>query len=166
MHRIIESVDSDITIYSAGAMSKEEIDACLTLIQQGGAVDIASAARELPLAHVAVVRDDREIVGVGAIKRTRPDYASRISQRSAFDLDKDTRELGYMVIKESHRGCGLSKKITAKLMSDFADRPIFATTSNDKMKRTLQNAGFVRHGEEWAGNAGQMLSLWICCEGR
>jgi len=147
--------------YSPGALSKEEIRQCLSVIEDGCAVDPEWAAAEFPLAMVvAIARKGQDIVGVGAIKRKRPQYASTIAQSSGFSFNTNSHELGYVAIKKTHQKLGLSHEITAKLLSTFQGRPIFATTSHEGMKRTLEKAGFVREGEEWKGKNGK-LSLWI-----
>jgi hypothetical protein len=38
--------------------------------------------------------------------------------------------------------------------------PLFATTYNERMKKTLGKAGFVKKGQEWKGRK-HMLSLWL-----
>lgn len=134
---------------------------CLSVIGEGDAVNLKSAQRELPLATVVVKRDSQDIVAVGAIKRQRPEYASTISVKSGFSFDKNIHELGYVAVRESHRGRGMSHEISAKLLSEFKSRPLFATTSHDGMKRNLQKAGFVQRGKEWTGTKGNLLSLWI-----
>lgn len=158
----IKNMNSDVIPYSPDVLSKEEIQACLSVIEEGCAVNLKSAARELPLAMVvAIKRKGQDIVGVGAIKRKRPDYASKIAKRSGFSFDENSHELGYVAVKKSHQGQGLSHEITAKLLCTFQGRPIFATTSHERMKRTLKRADFIRQGKEWQGKKGKLLSLWI-----
>jgi predicted GNAT family N-acyltransferase len=141
---------------------KDVIKACVSVINEGCAVDSKSAARELPKARsVAIVRAGRQIVGVGAIKESRPDYAFKIARRSGFSFDKSVLELGYVARKHSHRGQRLSEQIVARLIGLVQGMPLFATTSNETMKRTLTNAGFVQQGHEWTGRKKNQLSLWI-----
>src|SRR6266566_6906506 len=59
-------------------LTEKELAACIAVIKKGQAVDWRSALRELPLATAVVIaRKGREIVGVGAIKRERQEYAQR-----------------------------------------------------------------------------------------
>jgi len=151
----------DIQCCAGSSLSKEDCEACIVLIKQGGAVDLNS--EELPHAEiVAIKRDGQAIVGVGAIKRCRPDYARTIAARSQFKFDPRSYELGYIVVKKSHprQGQPLSPAIVAALLSKFAKRPLFATTSHERIKQTLRQAGFVPQGEVWRGMSGE-LSLWI-----
>lgn len=138
-----------------------EIESCLAVIKEGDAVNLASAAEQLPLAAtVAVARDDGAIVAVGAIKQKRSAYASGVAESSGFPFNPNTHELGYVAVKASHRNQKLSRKIAAALLGNFSGRPLFATTSNPWMKRTLESVGFVRRGQEWPGKT-ETLSLWI-----
>jgi len=151
----------DIQCYQGISLSKEELEACILLIKKGGAVDPKYAKKKLPLAElVAIQRVGQDIVGVGAIKRCRSEYACSIAKKSEFQFDPCSHELGYVAIKERYQRQGLSKRIMAKLLSEFQGRPLFATTSNKYMKKTLEKAGFVQRGKEWKGEKEQ-LSLWI-----
>jgi hypothetical protein len=152
----------DVKSHLPNQLSKDEIARCLSIIREGGAVDSASAKKQLPRARaVAVVRSGDEIVGVGAIKQARPSYASRVAKKSGFSFDRNMLELGYVARDKSHRGHNLSRQIVSELLSAFPGTPLFATTSSLKMKETLKGAGFEHHGKEWLGRAKKRLSLWI-----
>lgn len=152
----------DVKSHLPNQLSKDEIARCLSLIREGGAVDTASAKNELPLARaIAAVRSGNEIVGVGVIKQPRPSYASRVATKSCFSFDKNMLELGYVARDKAHGGHSLSQGIVAELLSGCPDTPLFATTSNQKMKETLKGAGFVQQGKEWLGRDKKRLSLWI-----
>ena len=142
----------------------EEIAACVKVIREGSAVDPTTAAQELPYAvAVAIVCAGEHIVGVGAIKRSRPDYAKRIASaaKSAFAFDPQMNELGYVAVLPAHRG-GRSGPIMNSLLERFSG-PLWATTSEDLMKHSLGNRGFVQKGKEWPSTKGNRLSLWIKC---
>ena len=82
-----------------------DLAACVGLIGGGGAVNPASSERELPLAtYVTVVRAEGQVVGVGAIKRIRPDYTSKVAIRSGAPIDPGTPELGYVSVSAEHQG--------------------------------------------------------------
>ncbi len=155
-----DSQTYDVKVCAPRDLSSAELAVCITIIKKGCAVDPHSTEVELPRARMlAVARKGTEIVGVGAIKQVRLSYASTIAGRSRVSFDKDTPELGYVAVDPNHRKHGLSHRIVAELLSKH-ERPLFATTSDDRMKRTLRNAGFVQMGVEWKGQKGQ-LSLWI-----
>lgn len=65
--------------------------------------------------------------------------------RCSRTLSSDTLELGYVPVDPAHRGRGLSLQITRLLLSQHTDR-LFATTYDDRMKHTLETAGFVKRG--------------------
>lgn len=143
-------------------LTDEEIEACLAVLREGAAVNLAIVKMGLPEAVlVALKRDGHEIVAVGAIKQKRPKYAAAIAKKCGFSFDSNIHELGYVAVKETQRGKRLSHHITAALLSRFADHPLFATTSNFRMKCTLKRFGFVQRGNEWKGNGEDPLSLWL-----
>jgi hypothetical protein len=155
-------MEHNVEIFSAGSFLREDLNPCIELLEKGDAVDPESARVELPQASlVAILRDGSAIVGVGAIKRKRPGYATDISAKSGFALEAHWHELGYVVTAPTHGKRGISKAITAKLLAGFSLRPLFATTSSPYMKRTLVEAGFQQKGADWKGKKGQ-LSLWLC----
>jgi hypothetical protein len=155
-------MEYEVQIHSPSDLSKDEIAHCLSAIKKGRAVDSALAAKQLPLAKIiATVRTGQSIVGVGVIKQPRPQYASKIAKCSEFPFDKNMLELGYVARDAAHRGHGLSERIVSKLLSAAPRVAIFATTSNEKMKKTLTAAGFVQRGKEWPGRDKNQLSLWV-----
>ena len=148
----------------AGAeLGESDLPACMRIIDEGEAVDIEAATENIPKAlYVAIVRKNGEIVGVGAIKHRRPPYARAVAsvRKSDYAFDENMHELGYVAVTKAHRGKQLSKRIVSELLERYAG-PLFATTSNPAMKRTLDDAGFVQRGVEWEGQSGNRLSLWI-----
>lgn len=142
-------------------LSAGERDVCVAILKTGGAVDVLSAKRELPRSSiVAIARLGQEIVGIGAIKRARSKYAAKIATQGDFAFDPHMNELGYVAVAEKHRRRKLSKGIVAFLLSKHKGA-LFATTSSDAMKSTLQQSGFQEKGRHWEGGNGALLSLWI-----
>jgi GNAT superfamily N-acetyltransferase len=150
--------------YEVRAVSPVDLDepsrvACIAIIAQGGAVDPDSAAKELSRASaLAVAFQQNLVVGVGAIKRARPHYAAGISGKCGVAFPVGTLELGYVAVDKDHQGHGLSSRLAAELILQQPGR-LFATTDNDRMKNTLQKAGFAKKGKEWKGRRG-CLSYW------
>lgn len=133
---------------------------CIELISSGGAVKPHYIKKNFPHAHkVVTVTHEGKIIGTGAIKQIREDYANDIASRSGHDFPSDTHELGYITVHEDHSGKRLSRKIVAELLSGF-DKPLFATTSSGAMKSTLKKAGFLEKGHAWDGN-NDSLTLWV-----
>jgi hypothetical protein len=144
---------------SAEDLTASILSACVAIIKKGEAVDWQSAKGELPLAtSVAVACKGSEIVGVGSVKRERRKYAASVSAKSGVKFPPETLELGYVAVDPAHQGRQLSSRIATLLASRYKGR-LFATTYNDRMKRTLARIGFVRNGNEWKGKR-EMLSLW------
>ena len=142
-------------------LTKAEMRECVTLIVDGGAVDRDFVERWFPRSTVvAVKRSGAKIVGVGVIKPKRPCYTGTVAKRSRAGLNPEIHELGYVTVKKEHRRQGISRAIVDALLSAH-EAPLFATTSNAAMKRTLEGFGFVREGIKWSGNQGSVLSLWV-----
>ena len=134
--------------------------ACLGILRDGGAVDVESASDELPVAvKVVVAFEDNAPVGIGAIKRDRPGYANQVARDARVDARPDGLELGYVAVGVAHGNRGLSKRITAMLLSGVKE-PLFATTDSPWMSSNLRNSGFSTAGSTWRGKRGT-LSLWV-----
>ena len=134
----------------------------MALVLEGGAVRRPTSVRYWfsRSIRVAVKRSGAEIIGVGAIKPLRQ-YTETVAQRSGAELHPETHELGYIAVKEEHRGQGISRAIVQTLLR-VHDGPLFATTWNAWMRRTLEGVGFVQRGKEWpTTGGGNMLSLWV-----
>ena len=134
----------------------------VALVKDGGAVDPESVKNRLPRAeNIAFVERNGRMVAVAAVKRASPDYAVRLSTRSGFKLNANTPELGYIVVSEECRGLHLSTKVVKRILAESSG-PLFATTSDHKMKCILANNGFRWVGQPWDGKrSGEKLSLWI-----
>ena len=155
-----ELADYSLMICSPEKINESDVLACLKIIKNGAAVATTSATKEIPKAYlVVIVRKGNIIVGIGSIKRSRPQYNKKIGQRADTSLSLEILEIGYIAIDPSHRGKGLSSQIICKLTEAISE-PLFATTDDVRMKHTLAKYGFTRKGREWKGNRGN-LSLWI-----
>lgn len=98
-------------------------------------------------------------MGLGAIKRARRDYAADKATRSGVPFEADMKEFGYVAVSGQHKGHGLSAQIANTLLAQNGE-DLFATTDEDRMKRTLRKSGFERRGQQWKGKRGY-LSLWV-----
>ena len=154
-----DDVGYEVRQCAPGKLTPEELKRCMAIIGHGGAVNFDTMKRDLPRSQVlAVARYHGEIVGVGAIKPVRKEYAAGIAIKSAYAFPADTPELGYVSVDPAHRGHGLSHEITKLLLSQHTSR-LFATTDSPPMKKTLTDAGFRQEGKEWDGERG-VLSFW------
>ena len=153
--------DYEVKPCAVGDLEQTELAACVDLIAEGNAVDPVSAKRTLPKAiMLAVARKEGKIVGVGAIKPIRAGYAANTADESRFPFYPETPELGYVAVSPDHRNKRLSSRIVKELTSQHSG-PLFARTSDPRMKSALKNAGFAQRGEEWNGQRGDRLSLWL-----
>lgn len=149
-----------VTTPAANKLLLSEIAECIAIIKGGEAVDWMSAKRELPLAPaVALARKDKQIVGVGAIKRERRHYAAGVAEKSGVEFPSETLELGYVAVAPEHRGHHLSDCLIKALLKQHKGR-LFATTYSEYMKDALIRADFRAAGKEWKGRK-FMLSLWL-----
>ncbi len=156
------AIEWDSTVCEASALTKADLAACIKVITEGDAVDPESAAAELPLAlRVAVARSKQSVIGVAAIKRPRPAYASSVATKSRSTFPSDLPELGYVAVNATYQGYGVGRDLVGRLLASFITRPLFATTATPAMKRLLTKSGFHLHGSPWHGLKAE-LSLWVC----
>lgn len=139
------------------------LDEFVFLVEAGGAVDQDSIEQKLPKAqHVAFIERDGKMVAAAAKKEARANYAEKISIASGYNVAPDTPELGYVVVTKNCRGQTLSNKVIKRILFEFGDSPVFATTTDEKMKRLLARNGFSWVGHEWKSDRNEaLLSLWI-----
>lgn len=135
----------------------------VSLIAEGGAIEPGSVENKLPKTEkVAFIERDGKFVAVAAKKRADANYMNSVSKSSGYPLRGDTSELGYVEVVTACRGQRLSVKVVRRILFEFGDETVFATTSNDRMKPVLSECGFRWVGHEWRSpRTGEMLSLWI-----
>lgn len=149
----------EVRAISPRELTPSDLSACIAIIKTGEAVDWKSAKGELPRASALVLaRKAKQIVGLGAIKRERREYAAGIAEKSCVEFPPETLELGYVAVSPEHRGHHLSHCIVRTLLRHHTGR-LFATTYSPYMKDTLKRFGFANKGKEWKGRK-QMLSFW------
>ena len=149
-----KDVGYEVNTCVPGELSPGEVETCIAIVQRGDAVNLRTMKRDLPRAGIiATARIRNQIIGVGAIKSVRRQYAAQVSANSGITFPAKTLELGYVAVDSEHRGCGLSHRITKILLSQHTGR-LFATTDSEWMKKTLLEAGFSQKGKEWRGDRG------------
>ncbi len=136
----------EIKACSPNQFSLRDLSRCIRIVSVGNAVDPDSAAVEIPRAQVlALASAGNLIVGVGAVKHQRHEYASYIAERSGVSFDPNASEIGYVAIDAKHQGEQLSGRIVRELLSRHQG-VLFTTTSSERMKKTLARTGFVQKG--------------------
>ncbi|MFZ0640061.1 MAG: hypothetical protein WAN33_11555 [Candidatus Acidiferrales bacterium] len=150
-------------IITRSEMSAQRLNEFVELVGSGDAVDRQSVDKKLRKAQkVAFVERDGKMVAVAAMKKAIPSYAKKLSKLSGYDLADDVPELGYVVVLEGYRGQHLSTQVVQRILPEFNNRSVFATTSDAKMKCVMKKQGFRRVGNEWdSKRPGKRLSLWI-----
>lgn len=144
------------------ALDKSQQQAVLQILDEGKAVSVRSAKKELPhVTTLVLLRHHDAIVGVGTIKPERVWYAGDVQspEKSGHRFDPKMLELGYVVVHNDHCDKKLSGDIANALLARHKG-PLFATTDDQKMKYTLGNRDFTQNGKEWKGIRGT-LSLWL-----
>ena len=136
------------------AFQPQEIDDFVALVLAGGEV-IAQGllGRVMEAEHIAFLRDNDCLIGVGGLKRPSAHHRSDVEQGSKSKLNATDVpfELGWVFIMPSARNRRLSFPLCRALVSAADGKGIFGTsrTNNDGMHRTLQKLGFARVGTEW-----------------
>jgi hypothetical protein len=154
-----ERYDYELKLCAVADLSHEDLKRCIAIIRDGGAVNLKTMKRDLPISlALAIARHNDEIIAVGAIKPVRKEYAAAIAAKCKYAFPAETQEVGYVAVDRMHRGRGLSHKIIELLVSKRTGQ-LFATTDSPRMKKTLGDAGFRQEGQEWEGERG-VLSFW------
>lgn len=144
----------------AGDRLEEFVD----LVKEGGAVRAASIKGKLKKAEkVAFVERCGKMIATAAKKLASPSHAQDISKNSGYPLHGDVPELGYVAVSSDCRRQGLSSKVVRRILFEFGNTDVFATTSDQKMKSVLAHNGFEWVGHEWdsENRVGEKLSLSI-----
>lgn len=145
------------------SLDDSDLQTCLKILAEEPAVNLQMAEEHLPNSNwVCLTLHKREIVGLGAIKGKRQEYARSVSRKSGHVFPDDMLELGYVAVSTNHRGNHISPRLVGELLAQYAD-PLFSTTFNDKMISVLESFGFLRKGQDWPSHEspGSLLSLWI-----
>jgi predicted GNAT family N-acyltransferase len=142
--------------------NKHRLEEFVELVKDGGAVDPESVKKKLPkVVTVAFIEHNGKMIAVAAKKKPNQNNAARISKSSGYQLSQDIPELGYVAVAHDYQGHHLSTKVMRRILVEFGDATVFATTSDSKMKGLLAKNGFRWVGHEWESKRPQMLSLWI-----
>jgi len=155
-------METQIEIVAPTALAGGELQACLKVLKNCELPQLRAARTQLPRAYrIAVCRNAGKIIGLGVIKSGLASYAEGVSQESEYPIDPKTPELTYVAVEEEYRGKHISSNILGALLENFPQRPVFAVTSDEKMKASLQHQGFEPKGCQWENRAGHWESLWI-----
>ncbi len=92
-------------------------------------------------------------VGVAAIKSPLKSYKTKVfgAAGSEYSIDEFSHELGWIYLKENHRGKGLITPLIENMLKEVENTPVFATTrsSNIVMQQILKHFAFKRSGKPY-----------------
>jgi predicted GNAT family N-acyltransferase len=147
----------------AELLARNRLEEFISLVEEGGAINLDSVKAKLPKAEkVAFIEREGKFVAVAAKKQAIASYCESIALKSGYALQSITPELGYVTVSNSCRGQHLSGKVVRRVLFEFGEGPVFATTSDKKMKSVLARSGFRWVGHEWRSErTNELLSLWI-----
>lgn len=141
------------TIRNPSDCKEGEIDAFVNLVSRGGEVADGVRKRIMRAKALGFVNYDGVAVGVGAIKRPLKSYKKRVfeSAGSTLNLEDFPVELGWIYLKENHRGKGQITPLIEEMLEEIDGKSVFATTrsSNPIMREILKHFGFKRSGHAY-----------------
>jgi GNAT superfamily N-acetyltransferase len=136
------------------------------LVVEGGEVGGAVLADNIAAARALVMLMDGDIIcGIAALKRPRKSYREKMSAKSETVLDEASYpyELGYVYVQSAFQGQGQSHRLIAAALDHSDGMGVFATVrmDNDRMRSTLERAGFVAAGKSYPGRHGQPIGIML-----
>lgn len=151
----------EISTHKVRGLSSATLVRCLALIEEGGAVDVKSAAVTMMRSRVIILaRTGGNVIGVGVMKPYRQDYAAAITEKCGATPPEGAPELGYVAVDINYRCHGIAHQIMTALCAGHQG-DLFATTSDKTLKKYMEKSGFAMVGHEWDGKRGDQLSLWV-----
>ncbi len=154
------------SIFSPSDCTAEALADFEKLVVEGGAVDPQGLTQRVRNAFrlLFLRTPDGQLVGVGALKHSRPGYRNRvfaIAQATAAP-DEYCVELGWVVVAKTHQGRGLSTRIVGELLPLAKNENIFATTRGDeRVMRYASDHGFEINGKPYPSGRGYDLVLYL-----
>lgn len=145
---------SKVCAAEPSVFTPEEIDDFVALVLAGGEVDSNGLkGRVMKAAHIAFLRENDCLLGVGGLKKPSDHHRNDVELGSKTKLSAETVpfELGWVFILPSARNRKLSFPLCQPLVSAANGKGIFATSrlNNEGMHHTLKKLGFIRAGSEW-----------------
>jgi hypothetical protein len=157
-----------VTAERPGSFSKMEKDDFIAMVRAGGEVEGRKSLEDNvgDAERLAFARRDGCLVGVGALKRPKVSYRTKVEKSSGASLDVDQFpfEFGYLVVLPSARGQRLSFKIWQVLLEGHEGNGIFATArvQNKEMAAILPRLGFAPAGSPYQSSRGKhKLQLFV-----
>lgn len=133
--------------------SELQIDHFVELVSMGGEVVEGVRARIMRARALGFVEYEDVPVGVAAIKSPLKSYKKKVfgAAGSQYSIEEFSHELGWIYLKENHRGKGLMTPLIENMLEEVGNSPVFSTTrsSNIVMQQILKHFEFKRSGKPY-----------------
>jgi GNAT superfamily N-acetyltransferase len=154
------------SIFSPSDCTAQALDEFEKLVIEGGAVNPQGLAQRIRNASrlLFLRASDNQLVGVGALKRPRPAYRSKVfaDARATVPADEYPVELGWVVVAKSYQGRRFSTRIVGELLTFAKNENIFATTRADERVLSFAfDCGFKINGKPFPSGHGYDLVLYL-----
>ena len=161
-----DSAMGTLSILSPSDCSPQALEDFENLVAKYGTVDPEGFTQRIRDAFrlLFLRKADGQLVGVGALKRPRLAYRSRVfaKARATTPPDEYRIELGWVAVTKSHQGRGLSRRIIGPLISLSENENLFATTRADaRAIRFAADYGFKPVGKPYPSGRGYDLVLLL-----
>ena len=137
------------------------------LISEGGEVDNKTLWAKLNNAiMIGYAAADDVIVATGALKKPHDSISDNAFVKAGADAKYEDYpyELGYLFVKESHRGAFIASRIGNTLCKMYSHANIYSTLRSDNRvaRLLIERAGFTQSGTSFMSRNGKdMLMLYI-----
>ena len=124
----------------------------ITFVGNAGEVNLGTLPALVSRAGALItIADGQNLIGTAAIKRPTEDHRrGEFSKAKVVELaDAYPFELGWVVVDENHRRCGLGRRLVAEAIASSPGFGVFATTKSDQMRRMLVEFGFAALGQPY-----------------
>jgi len=150
------------------SFSRADKEDFIAMVRAGGEVEGQKTLEDnvRDAERLAFARREGCLVGVGAFKKPKLSYRSKVEERSgaSVDLEQFPFEFGYLFVLPSARGQGLSFKIWQARIAGHERSGIFATArvQNKEMAAILPRLGFTPTGSPYQLSRENTDSSCLC----
>jgi GNAT superfamily N-acetyltransferase len=136
------------------------------LVIEAGTVDPQGLTQRIrDASRLLFLRESNgQLVGVGALKRAKLSYRSRVFAKAGTTTPPDEYrvELGWVAVAKSHQRRGLWRRIIDQLINLAENENLFATTRADaRAMRFAADYGFKPAGKPYPSGCGYDLVLYV-----
>lgn len=105
---------------------------------------------------------ENDMAGIAAMKHPYKSYKSDVFKKARVPKAENfTKELGWVYVPARHQGNRYSRMLVEAAMRLVEKDSVFATTSSNRMRSTLERFGFTLAGDQFASKEGDSLQLYI-----